>query len=59
MSSKMASTLSQEWLTSLYQKTQNFVNFLPYDLARISRARGPNTYQIMYIETLDFQCQRQ
>ena len=30
-----------------------------YDFVQISPACGPNTYQIMYGETLDFQCQRQ
>ena len=49
--SKMASTLCQ--------KAQNFVNFGPYAFVQISPACGPNTYQIMYGETLDFQCQHQ
>ena len=39
------------------QKAQNFVYFGPYDFVQISPACGPNTYQIMYGETLDFQCQ--
>ena len=39
------------------QKAQNFVYFEPYDFVQISRACGPNTYQIMYGETLDLQCQ--
>ena len=41
------------------QKAQNFEYFVPYDLVQILPACGPNTYQIMYGETLDFQCQRQ
>ena len=38
-------------------KSQNFVHFGPYDLVQISPVCGPNTYQIMYRETLEFQCQ--
>ena len=41
------------------QKAQNFVYFGPYDFVQISPACGPNTYQIMYGDTLDFQCQHQ
>ena len=41
------------------QKAQNFVLFGPYDLVQISPACGLNTYQLMYGETLDFQCQHQ
>ena len=37
------------------QKAQNFVHFGPYDLVQISPACDPNTYQIMFEETLDFQ----
>ena len=29
----------------------------PYDFVQILPACGLNTYQIMYAETLDFQCQ--
>ena len=43
-SSKMASTLCQ--------KAQNSVLFRSYDFVQISLACGPNTYQIMYGETL-------
>ena len=57
--SKMASTLSQNWLTVFCQKAHFFKYFLPLDIVQISSACGPNTYQIMYGETLDFQCQRQ
>ena len=38
-------------------KTLNFEHFEPYDLVQTSPACGPNTYQIIYGETLDFQCQ--
>ena len=38
------------------QKTQNVVYFGSYDFVQISPACGPNTYQIMYGESLDFQC---
>ena len=55
----MASTLCQKLFTIFGQKTQNFVWFRPYDLVQISPARSSNTYQIMYGETLDFQCQHQ
>ena len=55
----MASTLCQKWLTIFCQKAQNFVWFGPYDFVQISPACGPNTYQIMYVEALDFQCQNQ
>ena len=41
------------------QKAQNFVHVEPYDFVQISPAYGPNTYQIMYGKTLDFQCQYQ
>ena len=39
------------------QKAPDFVQFEPYNLVKISQACGPNTYQIMYGETFDFQCQ--
>ena len=29
----------------------------PYNFVQISLECGPNTYQILYGETLDFQCQ--
>ena len=58
-SSKMASTLCQKLLIIFDQKVQNFVWFGPYDFVQIPPARDPNTYQIMYGETLDFQCQHQ
>ena len=54
----MASTLCQKWLTIFCQKDQNFIYFGPYDFVQISPA-GPKTYQIMYEETLDFQCHYQ
>ena len=38
-------------------KSSNFVHFGLYDLVQISPAwYSPNTYQIMYGETLDLQC---
>ena len=46
-------------LTIFCQKTQNFVYFLPCDIVQISPECGSNTYQIMYWETLNFQCQSQ
>ena len=52
-SSKMASTISQKWLTMFCQKAQNF---LPYNFVLISPACRPNAYQIIYGETFDFQC---
>ena len=57
----MASILCQKLLTIFFfgQKAPNFVWFEPYDFFQISSACGPNTYQIMYGETLDFQCQHQ
>ena len=39
------------------QKAQNFVHFGQYSLVQISLACGPGTYQTMYGETSDFQCQ--
>ena len=39
------------------QKAQTFVHFGPCDLVQISPACDPNTYQIIYGETFDFQCQ--
>ena len=54
----MASTLCQKWLTIFCQTAQNFVRlfvkFGLYNFVQISPACGPNTYQIMYGETLDF-----
>ena len=55
----MASTLCQNWLTIFYHKDQNFLQFGPYDFDQILPACSPNTYQRMYGETLDFQCQHQ
>ena len=55
----MASTLCPKWLTIFCQKAQNFVQFGPYNFVQISPACGPNTYQIMYGDTLDFQSQHQ
>ena len=55
----MASALCQKWLTIFGQKAQNFVQFGPYDFVQISPTCSQNTYQIMYGETLDFQCQYQ
>ena len=37
------------------QKEQNFTYFGLYGFVQISPTSGPNTYQIMYGETLDFQ----
>ena len=59
MTSKMASTLYQKWLTIFCQRAQNLVLLGAYDFVQISPACGPNTHQIMYGETLDFQCQHQ
>ena len=50
----MASTLSQKCLTIFCQKDQNFVYFKSYNFDQISQACGPNTYQIMFGEILDF-----
>ena len=36
---------------------QTFVHFRSYNLVQISQVCGPNTYQIMYRATWDFQCQ--
>ena len=55
----MASTLCQKLLTIFCQKAKKNVWFGPYDFVQISQACGSNTYQIMYGETLDFQCQHQ
>ena len=35
---------------------QNLILFGPYNFVQFSPACGPNTYQIMYGETLDLQC---
>ena len=58
-SSKMASTLSQKWLTILCPKAQNFVYIFPYNFVQISPACRPNAYQKMYGGILDLQCRRQ
>ena len=57
MSSRMASTLCQKWFTTFCLKAQNFEKSGPYDIVQISPICGPNTYQIMYGEILDFKCQ--
>ena len=41
------------------QKAPNCLYFVPYDVIQMSQTCGPNTYQTMYGETLDLQCQRQ
>ena len=46
-------------VNNFWSKAQNFVYFGPYDFVQIPPACDPNTYQIMYGETLDFQCQHQ
>ena len=46
-----------KWLTIFCQIAENFVYSVSYDFVKISPACGPNTYQIMYEEILDFQCQ--
>ena len=55
----MASTLCQKMLIIFCQKAQKFKWFGPYDFVQILPACSSNTYQIMYGETLDFQCQHQ
>ena len=60
MSSKMVSTLSQKWLTICFAKKLKILYILEkYDFVQISQACGPNTYQIMYGETLNVQGQHQ
>ena len=49
---KMALTLCQEMVNYFCQKVQSFVLFGPYEFVQISLACGPNTYQIIYGETL-------
>ena len=53
-----ANALSQNGFKNsvLCQTIRNFVHFGPYELVQISPACVPNTYQIMYEETLSFQC---
>ena len=47
-------------VNNFWSKSSKFcILFGPYDFVQISPACGPNTYQIMYGETLDFQCQHQ
>ena len=53
MSSKVASTCAQKWLTIFCQKAQKFAKKL-----KSLYICGPNTYQIMYGETLDFLCHK-
>ena len=54
----MVPTLSQKWLTIFCQKAQNCEYFDQCDFVQTSPACGPNTYQIIYGETLEFYCQR-
>ena len=57
MSSKMASTLSQKWLTIFFiakQSTILYISYHNYDIFyQISPACGTNAYQTMYGETLN------
>ena len=55
----MASTLFQKLLALFCQKEQNFEWFGLYNFVQILPACGPITFQIMSVETLDFQCQHQ
>ena len=48
-----------KWWTIFCQKAHNFVYYGPSDFVQVSQPCGANTYQIMYGETLDFQCQHQ
>ena len=43
-SSKMASTLRQQWLTIFCQKAQNYVYLGPYEFVQFSLVYGLNTY---------------
>ena len=54
MSSKIASTHSQKWLTIFFLQ-KSFKNCISYDFVQIL----PNAYQIMNGETLGFQHKRQ
>ena len=49
---------SSEWKKNVKRflpKSSKFcIYILPYDFVKISAACGPDTYQIMYEETLDF-----
>ena len=51
-SSKMASTVSQKWLTIFCQKAQNSVYLALYNFVQLSPAScGPNKYHIMHGNT--------
>ena len=52
----MVSTLCQKWLTVSCQKAQNYECFFAYDFVQICPPCGPNTYQLMYEETLNLVC---
>ena len=54
----MTSTPWSKSLNHFCQKAQH-VWFGPYDFVQTSPACGLNTYEIMYGETLDFQCKHQ
>ena len=53
-SSKLASTISQKWLTIFAKKVQIFRIFPTVQFLQISPACRLNAYQIMDGETLDF-----
>ena len=56
----MASTILSKMVfknLTFCQKAQNYEHFGQYGLVQISPAFDPGTYQIMYGETLGFQCQ--
>ena len=52
----MVLTICRKWSLKarfFCQKAQHFVHFRQYTLVQIWPVCGPNTYQIMYVETLD------
>ena len=55
----MVSNALSKWWTIFCLKASNFVYFGPYEFVQISPAYCPNTYQIIYGESLDFQRQHQ
>ena len=57
---KIVSTLLSKWFLKnaiFCQKAQNLVHARQYDLIQILPASDPSTYQTMFGDTLDFQCQ--
>ena len=55
--SETSSKMVVKKVNNFLLKSSTFLKFEPYDFVQISPICGPNTYHIMYGDTLDFWCQ--